>query len=151
MFSVGTKGKVLFQQQWQGSLSEYVTVVAWSPNGLLAASSAAGEVVVWQDGSLINLLPAGLESIDCLAFSTDGKFLAAGGQDGKVRVWSISNTSVQKEVKLIATLDNAPSWVDKLAWSPTCNHLAFSLGRYVQIWDADSQTVITTLPFANGT
>ena len=52
-------------------------------------------------------------------------------------------------MKLIATLDNAPSWVDKLAWSPTCNHLAFSLGRYVQIWDADSQTVITTLPFAN--
>ncbi len=36
-----------------------------------------------------------------------------------------------------------------MAWSPTCNHLAFSLGRYVQIWDADSQTIITTLPFAN--
>ncbi|MBE9048741.1 hypothetical protein IQ255_30925 [Pleurocapsales cyanobacterium LEGE 10410] len=150
MFGVGTKGKVLFQQQWQGSLTEYVTAVAWSPNGLLAASSAAGEVVLWQDGNLVNLLPAGLVSIDCLAFSADGKFLAAGGQDGKVRVWSIPPTPLkEQEVKLIASLDNAPSWVDKLAWSPTCNHLAFSLGRYVQIWDADSQTVITTLPFAN--
>ena len=171
MFGVGTKGKVLFQQQWQGSLSEYVTAVAWSFNGLLAASSAAGEVVVWEDGSLINLLPAGLTSIDCLAFSDDGKFLAAGGQDGKVRVWSTippthgsrfksgnppnalpplnKGGGQEREVKLIASLDNAPSWVDKLAWSPTYNHLAFSLGRYVQIWDADSQTVITTLPFAN--
>ncbi len=79
MFSVGTKGKVLFQQKWQGNLSEYVTAVAWSPNGLLAASSAAGEVVVWQDGSLVSLLPAGVASIDCLAFSSDGKFLATGG------------------------------------------------------------------------
>lgn len=150
MFSVGTKGKVLFQQQWQDSLSEYVTVVAWSPDGLLAASSAAGEVVLWQDDSLVSLLPAGVASIDCLAFSDDGKFLAAGGQDGKVRVWSIPPTPLkEQEVKLIASLDNAPSWVDKLAWSPICNHLAFSLGRYVQIWDADSQTVITTLPFAN--
>ena len=150
MFGVGTKGKVLFQQQWQGSLTEYVTAVAWSPNGLLAASSAAGEVVLWQDGSLVNLLSAGVASIDCLAFSADGKFLAAGGQDGKVRVWSILNSPLSQEgVGEIYTLDNAPSWVDKLSWSPTCNHLAFSLGRYVQIWDADSQTAITTLPFAN--
>lgn len=150
MFGVGAKGKVLFKQQWQGNLSEYVTAVAWSPDGLLAASSAAGEVVVWQDGSLVSLLPAGVTSIDCLAFSFDGKFLAAGGQDGKVRVWSIPPTSLkEQEVKLIATLENATSWVDKLAWNPTCNYLAFSLGRYVQIWDADSQTVIATLPFAN--
>ena len=146
MFGVGTKGKVLFQQQWQDSLLEYVTAVAWSPDGTLAASSAAGEVVVWQDGNLVSLLPAGVASIDCLAFSNNGRFLAAGGQDGKVRVWSILSTPLkEQEVKLITSLDNAPSWVDKLAWSPTCNHLAFSLGRYVQIWDADSQTVITTL------
>ncbi len=148
MFGVGTNGKVLFQQQWQGSLSEYVTAVAWSPNGLLAASSAAGEVVLWQDDNLVSLLPAGVASIDCLAFSSDGKFLAAGGQDGKVRVWSILDSSLSQGGG-IYNLDNAPSWVDQLAWSPACNHLAFSLGRYVQIWDADSQAVITTLPFAN--
>ncbi len=156
MYGLGTKGKILFEQQWLGRLSEYVTTVAWSPNGLLAASSAAGEVVLWQDGNLVSLLPAGLVSIDCLAFSSDGKFLAAGGQDGKVRVWSklpptplFKEGKQEQEVKLIATLDNTPSWVDKLAWSPTRNYLAFSLGRYVQIWDANSQTVITTLPFVN--
>ena len=66
MYGVGTKGKVLFQQQWQGNLSEYVTAVAWSPNGILAASSAAGEVVVWQDGNLVSLLPAGVASIALL-------------------------------------------------------------------------------------
>ena len=153
MHGVGTKGKILFEQQWRGNLSEYVTAVAWSPDGSLAASSAAGEVVVWQDGSLVSLLPMGIASVDCLAFSADGKFLAAGGQDGKISVWSTIPTlkqgRKQEEVKLIATLDNAPSWVDKLAWSPTCHHLAFSLGRCVQIWDADSQTVIKTLPFGN--
>jgi WD40 repeat protein len=155
MFGVGAKAKVLFQQQWRGSLSEYVTAVAWSPDGVLAASSAAGEVVLWQDDSLINLLPAGLASIDCLAFSADGRFLATGGQDGKVRVWSIpldplkKGGKLEQKVKLIASLDNTPKWIDKLSWSPTCNQLAFSLGRYIQIWDADTQTVITTLPFAN--
>jgi WD40 repeat protein len=150
MFGVREKGKVLFQQQWQSNLSEYVTAVAWSPDGILAASSAAGEVVLWQDGSLLNLLSAGLASIDCLAFSADGQFLAAGGQDGKVRVWQISSNSlVENQVNLISTLDNAPKWVDKLSWNLNCHQLAFSLGRYVQIWDADNQTVVTTLPFSN--
>lgn len=44
MYGLGTKGKVLFQQQWQGSLSEYVTAVVWSSSGILAASSTAEEV-----------------------------------------------------------------------------------------------------------
>ena len=154
MHGVEKKGNISFEQQWQGNLSEYVTSVAWSPNGLLAASSAAGEVVLWQNGDLVSLLPVGREFIDCVAFSADGKFLAAGGQDGKVRIWSTipilkKGEKQEQKVKLIATLDNAPTWVDKLAWSPTCNHLAFSFGRKVQIWDADTQTVITTLPFAN--
>jgi WD40 repeat protein len=154
MFGVGANRKVLFQLHWRDDLSEYVTAVAWLPNGgILAASSAAGEVVVWQDDSLISLLSAGLVSIDCLAFSSDGKFLAAGGQDGKIRVWSIASFLLKgirgDSPDLIASLDNAPKWVDKLAWSPTGNRLAFSLGRYVQIWDADNQTVITTLPFRN--
>ncbi len=69
MFSVGAKKKILFRSHWQGSLSEYVTAVDWSPDGLLAASSAAGEVVVWQDGSLINLL----DWLDCCKYSLSYK------------------------------------------------------------------------------
>jgi len=42
---------------------------------------------------------------------------------------------------------NAPAWVDKLAWCPTSNQLAFSLGRYVQVWDADNCQVVATLNF----
>jgi WD40 repeat protein len=152
MFGVGERSKILYQQQWQGNLSEYLTAVAWSSDGILAASSAAGEVVLWQDGNLLTLLPMGLASIDCLAFSADGKFLAAGGQDGKVRIWSIASPLLgvrRGSTDLVTALDNTPKWVDKLSWNPNCNQLAFSLGRYVQIWDADSQTVVTTLPFSN--
>lgn len=143
MFGVGARGD-RFQLQWQGNLSEYVTAVAWSPDRGLAASSAAGEVVLWH-GGLVTLLPAGVASVDCLAFSADGRFLAAGGQDGQVRVWSLR----KEGVKLIATLNNAPKWIDRLSWHPTCHQLAFSLGRDVQIWDADTQKVVSTLPFTN--
>jgi WD40 repeat protein len=59
----------LFNPQWQGTLSDYVTAVAWSPSGQLAASSAAGEVVLWTQATLTPLQAVTEQSIDCLAFS----------------------------------------------------------------------------------
>jgi len=142
--SLNTIGKKLFDRQWQGTLSEYVTAVAWSPDGqTLAASSAAGEVVLWTADLLTPLQESTDQSVDCLAFSRDGQFLAAGGQDGQVKIWRTD----PKQSRLIATLENAPAWVDKLSWSPTSNQLAFCLGHHVQVWDADAGEVAATLNF----
>lgn len=141
MNSTTSKSKE-FEQQYSGTLSDYVTAIAWSPQDkTLAATSAAGEVVLWNDGELTTLQTGNGKSVDCLAFSTDGKFLAVGGQDGQVKIW--------RNTELIATLENAPAWVDKLAWNYTSNQLAFSLGRYVQVWDADTREVVVTLNFDN--
>ncbi|GAA6622234.1 WD40 repeat domain-containing protein [Scytonema sp. NUACC26] len=131
-----------FEEQYSGILAEYVTAIAWSGQGtVFAATSAAGEVVLWQDGNLTALQTEQGESVDCVAFSKDGEFLAVGGQDGKVKIW--------RDKELIATLENAPAWVDRLAWSPTSHLLAFSLGRYVQVWDADTREIKVTLKFDN--
>jgi WD40 repeat protein len=124
------------------TLSDYVTAVTFSPEGdILAASSAAGEVVFVQNDEELKILQSGNgESVDCVAFSSNGKFLAAAGQNGQVKIW--------QGKELITTLENS-AWVDKLAWSPKCNHLAFSLGRKVQVWDADSRNLIVSLDFDN--
>ncbi|GAB4174637.1 MAG: PD40 domain-containing protein [Coleofasciculaceae cyanobacterium] len=152
MHGLSANGKKLFDQQASETLSEYVTGLAWSPDDqVLAVSSAAGEVMLCrnlpnQKGNSLTLLPlqqGNEQSVDCLAFSQKGQFLAAGGQDGRVNIWRIEPEKSQ----LIATLENAPAWVDTLSWSPTSNHLAFCLGRYVQVWDADAGEVAATLNF----
>ncbi|TFI51513.1 WD40 repeat domain-containing protein [Mastigocladus laminosus UU774] len=129
-----------FDQSFSGTLSDYVTAIAWSPQGtILAVASAAGEVALWQDDELTSLQTGNDSSVDCLAFSHDGQFLAAAGQDGQVKIW--------QGTELIATLENAPAWVDQLAWSPKTHHLAFSLGRRVQIWNADTREIVVILNF----
>ncbi len=143
--------KKRFDPFFSGRLSDYVTAIAWSGNGqTLAATSGAGEVMLWRDLSSQGKVPSPLiplqldqgQSVDCVSFSTDGQFLAAGGQDGRVMIWRL-----HPDIELLHILENAPAWVDHLAWSPIRNQLAFSIGRYVQIWDGDHGEVVATLNF----
>ncbi len=129
-----------FQPHFSATLSDYITAIAYSPTGTtLAATSSAGEVVLWENGELVTLQAANDTSVDCLGFCQNGDFLAVSGQDGQVKIW--------RDRKLIATLENFPAWVDQLAWNPTSNLLAFSLGKKVQIWDADTRKIVASLNF----
>jgi WD40 repeat protein len=145
----GLKAKIQgeLEQYWQGMLSDYVTNIAWSPQGnILAASSAAGEVAFYStlEKQIVKFLqPADGQSVDCLAFSRDGQFLAAGGQNGLVKIWRLQSQAPE----LIRTLENERTWVDRMAWSPSNNQLAFSSRRHVQVWNADSDRIETTLNF----
>ncbi len=129
-----------FQPHFSTNLSDYITAIAYSPLGTtLAVASAAGEVVLWENGKLLTLQAASNTSVDCLSFSANGDLLAVGGQDGQVKIWQNN--------ELITTLENSPAWVDQLAWSPTSNLLAFSLGKTVQIWDADTCAIVARVNF----
>ncbi len=141
-----TKPQNLLHPAWQTSLSDYITAIAWSPDGAwLAASSAAGEVVRYEakTGETTVLQEAQGESVDALAISADGAFLAAGGQSGTVWIWQLDGSTLT----LVTTLEHPRAWIDRLQWNPRYPELAFSLGCYAQVWDAPTQSVITTLNF----
>ncbi|HBB35928.1 MAG TPA: hypothetical protein DDZ80_11095 [Cyanobacteria bacterium UBA8803] len=153
MFGLGLGGDNLLDLEWQGTLSDYVTAVAWSPTGdRLAASSAAGEVMLWMPDRLTMLQAPTGESTDTLAFSPQGQFLAAGGQDGRVKIWQLPQQGEGNRGgdRLQNTLLSPHSnvWIEHLAWSPLSNQLAYSVGRCVQIWDADKGEMQATLNFA---
>ena len=133
-------------RKWRGHLDDYVTAIAWSPDSQqVAACDGAGSIQCLNLATQQThcLQAADGQSIDVLEYSHDGRFLAASGQDGNILIWEMSGETPN----LITRLDHPRTWVDHLAWHPRRAELAFSLGRYAQIWDAQTHEIVTTLSF----
>ncbi len=131
------------QLEWQGQLGEFVTDLAWSPrSGAWAASSAAGEVV-WNSGmdDLTILKAADGRSIDRIAISADGRWLAAGGQGGQLLIWDC-----HRQPQLVTTME-INGWIEHLAWRPTEPQLAIGYGSQVKLWDAIANCEIVKWQF----
>jgi WD40 repeat protein len=99
--------------------SDFISAVAWSPDGeRLASASADGTIVLWDTASSQSALAIKQSRwINALAWSPDSKSLVSGGSDMAARVWDPDNG------KLIAVLDHNND-VDTVAWSPDGRLLA---------------------------
>ncbi|MER5622366.1 serine/threonine-protein kinase [Streptosporangium sp. NPDC002544] len=107
---------------------------ATSPTGEPAASpSASGLIPPGPDGPLV--LENG-NTVQGLAVSADGRLVAAGCWDGKVRLWEVPTG------KMIAELDDRTSYVEGVALSPDGRTL-ISVGGVTDtkahVWDVASR------------
>jgi Eukaryotic translation initiation factor eIF2A len=135
------------QLAWQGQISDFVTGLVYAPDGRgWAASSAAGEVIwVAGDSEPAVLQAADGYSIDRIAFSADGDWLAAGGQAGRLSIWNCQEANIPPQLVEPVDLDR---WIEQLVWHPTKPYLAVSYGSQVQIWDVPKSTEIVAWKFA---
>lgn len=133
-----------FERQWHMQMKDSVTAIAWSPNSHhLAATSAAGEVLLGTLAEPPTRLAQESEAMSRVAFSAHGRFLAVSGQSGQVIVWALDGP----EPAVVFSRSLTKDWVDCLAWHPTEPILAMGVGPVVQLWDFSIQSLVTELAF----
>src|SRR5436305_1374338 len=70
--------------------SDYVSAVAWSPDGKrIASASGDHSVQVWGavGGGHVLTFRGHSSDVACLSWSPDGKYIVSGSIDGKIFVW----------------------------------------------------------------
>jgi WD40 repeat protein len=101
----------------------------------------------WQSGTEIIPLSPGRRDLGCLAFSPDGRWLAAGGGDsGEITVWQ------WPDAKLSHQLDAESGHINALAFSPTMPDLLASAdgGGDVQVFDLRTDTRVARMSIESG-
>ena len=117
-----------------------VNAVLFSPDGsrLFAAAGQpglAGEVREWNvaDGSLVRVFEGHKDAIYSAALSPDGKTLATGSYDQKIKLW---NVETGQEIRTLSGHNGA---IYSLAFRPDGKILASGSGDHtVKLWDVAS-------------
>jgi WD40 repeat protein/serine/threonine protein kinase len=120
-----------------------VTCLAFSHEGLLASGSLDKTVRVWDpaDGKLVQTLQGSPVPIWGMAFSVDGKNVAADGDNGIVRAWEARTGS-----SVLSRDKASPYNLNGIAYSPDGNNLALAdYGGYVRILEASTGNELAQL------
>jgi len=135
---------------WNGRLDDFITGLAWSPDGSrLAAGSVSGQVAIYDaaQGSAVHLFAqAHTDGCDALAWRPDGKALATAGRDGTWKLWDAV------EGKVLVEHEAGALWAEHLAWSPRpvgeLGHLlVLGAGNKVTLWNEKGEAAGTSMPF----
>jgi len=153
--NVATRSVIMSGQNENCGLS----VLTTSTNGYyIIAGTHAGDVMVWDadSGVLVTTFKAHTQQVSALAVSADSLWLATGGTDALIRVWSLP--------LLIATTreTNAlePSWercwatfsahslpITTLCWIDLSLLASGSFDQALRLWDVPSQRALLTVTF----
>ena len=112
--------------------------IAFQPDGnLLAMACPDGDLEIWNALTNRRVRTIKVAGTCCVAFSRDGKWLAAGSF-GVIHVWDVSNWKLREPIP-------TGDVVNALSFHPNSGQLAAATGKFVRIWDVNTGVQRATL------
>lgn len=117
------------QVKANATVDDYISQVAWSPDGrYIAASSPNNGVIVWDASTGQHVYTR--QGASVMTWAPQGDLIASANSAGRVQVWQAATGAVQFSFQG----QTGANGVAALAWSPNGKLIAAS-GQDVRIWD----------------
>ncbi|MBL8793177.1 MAG: serine/threonine protein kinase [Planctomycetia bacterium] len=117
-----------------------VVSLAFAPGGQFACGLSDASILIHEESQVVRRLTIGQRSVTALAYSADGRFLAAGSADRLIKVWDTTTGSEQ------AGLTGHSDQVISVAFDPSGRHLASgSVDRTARLWNVSDGTCRATI------
>jgi WD40 repeat protein len=124
----------VFNRRWRITLEDHIQSLEWSKDGsALAVATISGPISVLDptSGAIKQKYAGHGFGTLVLGWHPDQRQLVSGGQDGKVKLWSLDSPEAK------ASLPMGSAWVEVLKWSPNGKFLAVSAGKKLAIIDPE--------------
>ena len=126
-----------------------VLAVAFHPaEDILVSADESGWIWVWnaQNGELLHTIKGHTAYVQDIVFSPDGLWLASGGRDQCIHLWSVETLKTGAGEIPTKTFTGHTGWISALAFSPDSRTLA-SAGEDMTIglWELRSGTLRQTI------
>ena len=124
--------------------TDWVTCVAWSPDGKrLATASRDKTAALWDAACGAKLLVLmHTDAVNCVVWCTDGGRLATGGRSRQVIVWDSATGGA------LQSFSGHTNTINSIAWAPVGPHRLASASddKTIIVWSLDSGAKLCTLP-----
>lgn len=143
---VAKRGPVIPDIKPRVAVKPLISALAFAPDGKLLALGTFQQVrlVEPESGKVVGTLPGEADDVRSIAFSHDGKLLAAAGglaaRSGEVKIWD-----VEKRAEL-RTINGHTDSIYSVAFAPDGKSIATSsYDKLIKLWDVDTGKEIRTL------
>jgi WD40 repeat protein/serine/threonine protein kinase len=114
-----------------------VWAVSWNSKANTLASAGGDKIKIWDLNTSQEVRT--LQGGNVIAWSLDGRRLAASSDDQTIRIWDVDTGQD------MVTLGSYPGPIKSITWSLDGDRLATNLGKRIEVWDVSTGQTVSSL------